>query len=128
MKKYFNELSEFYEFNEFYNPKTKEIRKVLYRIESKKILFTPKIKEIEKDVFKLEKNLSKLKKYYDYDDIEYKVIRDVGNWFNLSVDEDDYKPIRINSAFNSNSIEYEKKGDKDKILSIKNILIWSNHI
>ena len=109
MKKYFNELSEFYEFNEFYNPKTKEIRKVLYRIESKKILFRPKIKEIEKDLLKLEKNLSKLKKYYDYDDIEYRGIRDVKNLFDFSIDEDYYKPMITNSALNNNYIEYESK-------------------
>ena len=36
--------------------------------------------------------------------------------------------MKINSAFNGHSIEYECKGDKDKILSIKNILIWSDHI
>ena len=30
--------------------------------------------------------------YYDYDDIEYKWIRDVGNLFNLTIDEDYFKP------------------------------------
>ena len=59
----------------------------------------------------LKKNLSKLKKYYDYDDIEYRGIRDVINLFNLSIDEDYYKPIIINSSFNDNYIEYESKGD-----------------
>ena len=43
-----------------------EIRKDLYRIE--KNLSTKKIKGIEKNL-KLEKKLSKLKNYYDYDDI-----------------------------------------------------------
>ena len=43
---------------------------------------------------KLEKSLSKLKKYHNYDDIEYKRIIDVRNLFNLSVDEDYYKPVR----------------------------------
>ena len=38
-----------------------------------------KIKKIERKLFKLEKCLSKLKKYHDYDDIEYKGIRDVKN-------------------------------------------------
>ena len=64
-----------------------------------------------------------MKKIYDFDDVEYKVIRGIGNLFNLSIDEDYYKPMKINSAFNGHSIEYECKGDKDKILSIKNILI-----
>ena len=37
----------------------------------------------------------------------------------MSIDEDYYEPIIINSAFNSNYIEYESKGDKDKTSSIK---------
>ena len=56
-----------------------------------------KIKEIEENIQKLEKSFSKLKKCYNYDDTEYKGIRDVGNRFGLSVDEDYYKPIRTNS-------------------------------
>ena len=48
-----------------------------------------------------------------------KVGKDVGNLFNQSIDEDYYKPIITNSAFNSNYIEYESKGDKDKTSSIK---------
>ena len=63
-----------------------------------------------------------MKKYYDYDDIEYKGIRDVRNLFNLSIDVDYYKPIKTNDVFNSNYIEYEGKGDKYKILSIKEYL------
>ena len=44
-----------------------------------------KIKEIEKNLNELEEGLSKLKKYYDYDDIKYKGIRDVGNLFSQSL-------------------------------------------
>ena len=66
----------------------------------------------------------KLNNYYDYDDIEYKGMRDVGNVFNTfnGIDEDYYKPIKSNSAFNGNYIEYQSKGDKDKNLSIKEYL------
>ena len=39
-----------------------------------------KIKKMEKNLLELEQNLSKLKKYYDYDDAEYKGIRDIGNF------------------------------------------------
>ena len=85
-------------------------------------LSAQKIKEIEKHFLELEKNLSKLKKFYDYDDIEYKGKRDVRNLLNLSIDEDYYKPIKSNDAFNSNYIEYESKGNKDKTLSIKEYL------
>ena len=80
-----------------------------------------KINQIEKNL-KSEKSLSKLKKYHDYDDIEYKGVRDVKNLFDLSIDEYYYKPIKINYAFNSNYIEYESKRDKNKTLSIKEYL------
>ena len=41
--------------------------------------------------------------------------------FDLSINEDYYKPIRSKSALNG-YIEYESKGDKDKILSIRKYL------
>ena len=69
------------------------------------------------------KGISKTKKYDDYDDIEYNGIRDVKDLFDLSIDEDYYKPTLIKGAFNNNYIQYESKGDKGKNLSIKNILI-----
>ena len=67
-----------------------------------------KTKDIEKNLLELEKSLSKDKKYYDYDDAEYKGIRDVGNLFNQLIDEDYYKPIKTTNGFDnkSNYIEY----------------------
>ena len=53
--------------------------------------------------------------------MEYKGIRDIGNLFN-EFDEDYYRPIKSESAFNGNYIEYESKGDKDKNLSLKEYL------
>ena len=49
--------------------------------------------------------------------IEYKRIRDVKKLFDLSIDEDYYKPMITNGAFNNNYIQYESKGNKDKILT-----------
>ena len=72
----------------------------------------------KKNLIKLEENFSKLKKFYDCDDIKFKGIREVRNLFDLSIDEDYYKLIITNDAFNSNYIENESKGDKDKTLSI----------
>ena len=69
---------------------------------------------MKKILFELEVSLSRHRKHYDYDDTEYIGIRDVGNLFNQSIDEDYYKPIKTKSAFNGNYIEYESKGDKDK--------------
>ena len=40
----------------------------------------------------------------------------------MSISEDYYKPIIVNSAFNNNYIQYESKGDKDKILTISEYL------
>ena len=105
----------------FSKSKINEIIKNLYEIENKNNLSKSKIKEIERNLLELEESLSKLKQYFDYDDIECRGIRDVGNLFNQSIDEDYYKPIRNISVFDNknNYIEYESKGDKDKILSVK---------
>ena len=70
----------------FLKPKIKEIRRNLYEIENKKNLSKSKIKEIEQNLIELEESLFKLNKYYDYDDIEYKGIRDVENLFNQLTD------------------------------------------
>ena len=40
----------------------------------------------------------------------------------MSTDEDYYKPIITNSAFNNNYIQYESKGNKDKILTVNEYL------
>ena len=58
------------------------------------------MEEIAKNLDELEANLSKTKKYYDYDDAEYRGIKDVKDLFDLSIDEDYYKSIITNSAFN----------------------------
>ena len=86
----------------FLKLKIKEIRRNLYEIKNKKNLSKSKIKETEQNRTELEKNLFKLNKYYDYDDNEYKGLRDVENLFNRSTDEDYYKPLKIKSAFNGN--------------------------
>ena len=106
------------EFNESRHilPKSKlnEIRRNLYEIENEKNLFASKINEIGRNLFELEENLSKTKKYYDYDDIEYRGIRNLRDLSDFSIDEDYYKPIITESSFNNNYIQYESKGDKGK--------------
>ena len=97
----------------------KKIRKSLYKIGNEKNLSESKIKETEKNLTESEENLSKTKKYYDYDDTEYRGIKNLRDLFGLSIDEDYYKPIITTSAFNSSYIQYESKGDKGKNLSIK---------
>ena len=114
------------EFNEsrhkIFKSKINKIRRNVYEIEHAKNLSAPKIKEIQKNLLKLEKSLSKSKKYYDYDDVEYKGIRDVKDLFDLSTDEDYYKPIITKGSFNNSYIQYKNIGDKGKNLSIKKYL------
>ena len=90
IRKEFNELR--YKFSKL---KIKDIRKNIYEIENEKNPSESKIKEIEKNLTELEENLSKTKKYYDYDDIEYRGIRNVRDLFDFSIDEGYYKPIIV---------------------------------
>ena len=98
----------------FSKSKINEFKRSLYNIKNQKSLSTPEIIETEKNLQKLEKRLSSLK-YYDYDDTEYRGIRDIENLFNGTllkgvvrnkIEKDYYKPIKTNSAFNINYIEY----------------------
>ena len=107
MRKEFNESR--YKFSKL---KIKEIRKNLYEIENEKNPSESKIKEIERNLTKLEENLSKTKKYYNYDDTEYRGLKNVRDFFDLSIDEDYYKPIISRGAFDGSYIQYENKGDK----------------
>ena len=67
IRKQFNESR-----HKFSKSKINEIRRNLYEIENEKSLFKSKIKGIEKNLTGLEEDLSKTKKIYDYDDIEYR--------------------------------------------------------
>ena len=106
----------------FYKLKIKEIRKNLYEMENERNPSESKIKVIERNLTELEENLSKTKKYYDYDDSEYRGIRNVRDLSDLSIDGDYYKPIIAKSAFDGSYIQYESKGDKGKNISIKKYL------
>ena len=114
------------EFNEsrhkFSKSKMNEVRRNLYETENKKNLSVSKVKKIEKNLLKLQKSLSKQKRFYDYDDAEYKETAGVKYLFHLSIDEDYYKPIITNNAFNKNYIQYESKGNKYKILAVTEYL------
>ena len=108
----------------FSKSKLKEIRRRFYEIKNKKNLWKSKIKETETNLLELKNNFFKLKKYFDYDDIEYKGIRDLRNLLKLSINDYCYKPIITNDTFNSNYIEYKSKGIKIKSYQLKNVLIW----
>ena len=126
IKKVFSELR--YRFSK---SKINEFRRSLHNIKKQKNLFAPEIKETEKNLLELEKSLSNLKKYYDYDDTVYRGIRDIENSFNGNllnrvtlnkIDKDYYEPIKTKNAFNNSYIEYESKGKENKNLSPKEYL------
>ena len=80
------------------------------------------MEEIEKVLDELEGNLYKTKKYYDYDDAEHRGIKGIKDLFDLSVGEDYYKPTVTKGSFNNNYIQYESRGEKDKILTVSEYL------
>ena len=96
----------------------KEIKKNLYEIENKKGRLESK--KTKKYLNKLEGRIYKLNKYYDYDDVKHRGIKDIKDLLDLSISEDYYKPIIVNIASDNNYIQHESKGDK--ILTIKEYL------
>ena len=106
--------------HEFSISEIKEIKKNLHQIENKESLLASK--KTKKYLLNLEEKLSRLRKYYDYDDPEYEGIKDVKDLFDLPMDEDYYKPIIVNGAFSNNYIQYESRGNKDKILTVDEYL------
>ena len=97
---------------------SKEIKKNLYNIEKRKKINSRKTSKYLDELDK--KNILKLDKYHDYDDYEYKGIKDIKDLFKLSIDKDYYKPILVKSGYNGNYVQYESKGDK--ILALKEYL------
>ena len=88
----------------------KEIKKNLYNIEKRKQFNS---KRTNKYLDELDKKILKLDGYpQDYDDSEYKGVKNVRDLFKLSVNEDYYKPKLVNSGYKNNYTQYESKGDK----------------
>ena len=95
----------------------KNIKRNLYNIEKQRKI---SLKKTSKYLDELDKRILKLDQYHDYDDYEYKGIKDTENLFKISIDKDYYKPILNKSGYNKNYGQYESKGDK--ILSLKEYL------
>ena len=102
--------------HKFSRQELKETIKNLYEIESKKRL--SESNKTKRYLNKLEERIYELTTYHDYDDIEYRGIKDISDLFDFLISEDYYQPIIVKGAFNNNYIQYESKGDKDKILTI----------
>ena len=95
----------------------KDIKIKLYNIEkNKKISLNKTTRYLDE----LDKKILKLNEYRDYDDYEYKAIKNVKDLFKTSISKDHYKPKLVNSGYNNNYIEYESRGDR--ILSIREYL------
>ena len=95
----------------------KNIKRNLYNIEKERKISS---KKTSKYLDELDKRIVRLDKYHDYDDFEYKGIKDIENLFKILIDKDYYKPKLNKSGYNKNYAQYESKGDK--ILSLKEYL------
>ena len=96
---------------------SKDIKKNLYNIEKQRKIT---LKKTSKYLDELDERITRLDKYHDYDDFEYKGIKDRENLFKISIDKDYYKPKLNKTGYNKNYGQYESKGDK--ILSLKEYL------
>ena len=96
---------------------SKDVKKNLYNIEKQRKI---SLKKTSKYLDELDKRILRLDKYHDYDDFEYKGIKDIENLFKILIDKDCYKPKLNESGYNKNYAQYESKGDK--ILSLKEYL------
>ena len=73
---------------------SKDIKRTLnYLISSRKT---------SKYLDELDKRILKLDKYHDYDDYEYKRIKDIEELFKISINKDYYKPNLSKSGYNKN--------------------------
>ena len=96
---------------------SKDIKKNLYNIEKQRKISS---KETSKYLDELDKRILNSDKYHDYDDYEYKGIKDIETLVKISINKDYYKPKLSKSGYNKNYVQYESKGDK--ILTLKEYL------
>ena len=96
---------------------SKDIKRNLYNIEKQRKI---SLKKSSKYLDESDERITRLDKYHDYDDFEYKGIKDIENLFKISIDKDYYKPKLNKSGYNKNYAQCESKGDK--ILSLKEYL------
>ena len=84
---------------EIFKIKNNKIRRKIYELEKNENVSNKERKNNEKYLTELEKGLHKFKKYHEYDDLDYKGIRDIENLFD-EITEDYNKPIKNgNNAF-----------------------------
>ena len=95
--------------NPKYNMSKNESKDIKRNIEKQRKI---SLKKTSKYLDELDERITRLDKYHDYDDFEYKGIKDIENLFKISIDKDCYKPKLNKSGYNKNYAQYESKGDK----------------
>ena len=93
---------------------SKDIERTLYNIEKGRKISSRKT---SKYLDELDKRILELDKYHDYDDYEYRGIKNIEDLFRISIDKYYYKPKLTKSGYNSNYVQYESKGDNILTLS-----------
>ena len=93
---------------------SKDIKRTLYNIEKGRKISSRKT---SKYLDKLDKRILELDKYYDHDDYEYRGIKNIEDFFRISIHKDYYKPKLTKSGYNNNYVQYQSKGDKILTLS-----------
>ena len=68
---------------------SKDIKRNLYDIKKQRKI---SLKKTSKYLDELDERITRLDQYHDYDDFEYKGIKDIENLFKISIDKDYYKP------------------------------------
>ena len=101
----------------FLKSESKDIKRNLYNIEKPRKISSKKASKYSDE---LDKRILNLDKCHDYDDYEYKGIKDIEELFKISIDKDYYKPKLTKSGYNKNYVQYESKADK--ILTLKEYL------
>ena len=77
------------------------------------------------------RNHFRLKKDQNYTAIKDKqnsILGDIKNLFEYEKEEANYKQVNVTNFWSNNYIEYKSNGDRNKTLSVENILIKLEHI
>ena len=96
------DLKDFIDFIEDYRlskSEYKDIKTKLYNIEKNKNI---SLNKTTKYLDGLDKKILKLDEYRDYDDYEYKGIKNIKDLFKTSISKDHYKLKLVNSGYNNN--------------------------
>ena len=88
---------------------SKDMKRNLYNIEKQRKIC---LKKTRKYLDELDERITRLDKYHDYDDFEYKGKKDIENLIKISIDKGYYKLKLNKSGYNKNYAQYESKGGK----------------